>query len=85
MVSGHCPDGADNICEQYAHRLGITVELHPANWVRHGKRAGFLRNYKMVHSGIDACLAFIHNNSKGATHCAELAQKAGIPTRILRQ
>ena len=73
--------GADSMADAVARSLGLVVEAYPADWTQYGKKAGFIRNSEMVNLGADICLAFIHNNSRGATMCADLAEKAGIEVR----
>lgn len=76
--------GADQIAGRAARQLGWEREIHPARWRANGiynPQAGLLRNRHMVELGADLCLAFIKDGSRGATHCAQLAEQYGIPVR----
>lgn len=77
LVSGHCPTGADNQAERLWESWGGTVERHPADW-RMGRSAGPKRNRRMVNSGADVCLAFVKNESRGASGCVRMAEDVGI-------
>jgi hypothetical protein len=72
--------GADSIAASWAHsRVGWAVEEFRADWDRHGRKAGPIRNREMIKSGVDICLAFLHERSRGAKGCADMAEAAGIP------
>ena len=81
VVHGACWRGADRMASEWCRgRDDVVEERHPADWSA-GRIAGFNRNTAMVKLGADLCLAFIHNHSRGASHCARLAEEAGIETR----
>lgn len=77
--------GADNIAGVVAEELGMNVEVHPANWDKHGKAAGPIRNQHMVDLGADVCLAFPLPGGRGTKHCIMAASRAGIPVRVVRE
>jgi YspA, cpYpsA-related SLOG family len=79
IVHGDCPRGADADADAWCRRVGVPVELHPAKWST-GRGAGYARNAAMVATRPAICLAYIHEGSRGASHCAALAEEAGIPT-----
>lgn len=89
--------GLDTQAATQAGERGWIIEGHPARWDTHTeacpdwhlglstcRMAGHRRNQEMVDKGADICLAFIRNNSKGATGCATAAKKAGIPVWVWR-
>jgi len=64
---------------------GVTEEPHKADWDKHGRAAGPIRNEEMVAAGADLCLA-VHRSlatSKGTLGCVRLAMAAGIPTWLI--
>lgn len=82
VIEGECR-GADRIARYIAEELELEVVPFPANWKKHGKAAGFIRNHQMLIEGKpDLVLAF-HNyleNSKGTSDMIKQAENAGIPT-----
>jgi len=41
-------DGADAMAMEWGCRMAIDVQTEPADWMRHGKGAGPIRNQKML-------------------------------------
>jgi predicted Rossmann fold nucleotide-binding protein DprA/Smf involved in DNA uptake len=77
IVSGGAR-GADWMAEDYARRNGIPVKVFPAEWNRHGRKAGFLRNREIV-AYADVVLAIWDGESKGTAMTRELALRQRKP------
>lgn len=77
IISGHAR-GADQIAEMYADEKGIPVRVFPADWDKYGKKAGYIRNKKMLDEGQpDLVIAF--PGGRGTEMMCILAEMADIP------
>jgi hypothetical protein len=79
IIHGDCPKGADRMAREFCEKNGIPEERYPADWNRHGKAAGHIRNKVMVDTKPDFAVFFIRGESRGTKNCLEHAKKAGIP------
>ncbi|AUG88509.1 hypothetical protein PQC39_gp145 [Vibrio phage Vp_R1] len=75
--------GADILGKRYALSHKLSVAEFPANWQRHGKSAGYIRNDQMAQYS-DVLLAFWDGKSKGTKHMIDLAYKRGLEVHVFR-
>lgn len=68
----------DEHANKEAIRLGHRVLVIPADWDAEPRRAGFIRNIKMLETGPVAVLAFQYNRSQGTAHTIRETYKRGI-------
>lgn len=78
IVHGGCPTGADAFADEHARFLGFTVEVHPANWKKFGRRAGPLRNEHIAGLGAEYGVAFWNGKSSGTGGMIGLCAAYGI-------
>ena len=82
VVSGGAR-GVDRTAANAALARGLKVEEYLAEWDKHGKAAGYLRNRTIV--GVaDRLVAFWDGASKGTAHSIQLANEKGIPVDVRR-
>lgn len=48
VVTGGCPTGADKDAQTWSLFFGVPYKRFPADWDKHGNKAGPLRNSKMI-------------------------------------
>lgn len=77
--------GADSIAGMLARALGFSVRAFPADWNKHGKAAGPIRNRLMLDQKPDLVIAF-HSNlaeSRGTKDTVEEAKRRGITVELI--
>jgi len=70
--------GIDTIGAEWAKSYGLEVQEHLPDWAGLGKRAGYVRNARMVADATHAIIVW-DGKSRGTAHTLDLVQKKGIP------
>ena len=80
--------GTDALAKRYAEDHGHTLKEFPADWEKHGRAAGPIRNSEMVDfvKGMEhrAAIFFWDGKSRGTGDCMRKAEKAEIVYEIYR-
>jgi hypothetical protein len=84
-VRGGCPkkvvhgaaSGADTMAEKWAERMAIGRHRFPAQWEKHGKAAGPIRNQAMIDKGRPN-LVIAFPGGRGTADMVSRARDAGI-------
>jgi len=82
VVSGREPNGVDRLGELWADDHGIPVRLFPADWNKHGRAAGPIRNRQMAEYA-EALIAIPAPDSRGTKNMIEEARKRGLQVFVL--
>jgi hypothetical protein len=70
-------NGADTMAGCWAEQFNIPVSVYPADWKKHGRKAGPLRNEQMLREGKpDYVIAF--PGGRGTAHMVRIAREAGV-------
>ena len=77
--------GADKMAEKIAKEIGLQTVEFRADWNRHGKPAGPIRNAEMLDTHPDIVIAFHENlnKSKGTLDCVRQATERKIPVELI--
>lgn len=81
IVSGTAK-GPDTLGEKLAKNYGLDIKRFPANWDKHGKSAGFIRNKKKMAEYSDGLLALWDGLSNGTEHMIETAEDNYLKTHV---
>ncbi|MBB2962906.1 SLOG family protein [Methylobacterium sp. R2-1] len=80
VIHGGCPTGADKLADEWCAVYGVRKRVYLADWSKHGRAAGPIRNQRMIDEGRpDLVLAF--PGGRGTTDMVRRASAAGIEVR----
>lgn len=73
--------GADSLGKKFSTTRGHGLKMFPADWDKHGKAAGMIRNIEMAEYS-DALIAFWDGQSRGTKHMIKTAKAMGLDVRV---
>lgn len=73
--------GVDRLGEVWARWNNIPIERYPADWNKHGRVAGFLRN-KIMAANAEALIAIWDGKSRGTEHMITEAIKKKLLVHV---
>lgn len=82
VISGGAP-GADRLGELWANSNKLPVKVVRADWQKHGKAAGPIRNKAMALMA-NECIAFWDGQSRGTANMIKLARENGLVVHVIK-
>lgn len=82
VVSGGA-NGADQLGEKYALEWSLPVRVFNADWAKHGRAAGPIRNREMAENA-DALIAIWDGRSRGTKNMIKEASKRNLKIHVHR-
>lgn len=84
LYHGGCPTGVDALANRVR---GVPIKVFPADWQKHGKAAGPMRNREMLRAAAEhkgsVLLAFPKGRSPGTRGAIQLAMQMGITVEVI--
>lgn len=84
IIQGGCR-GADSLAYKAALHLGLGTHVMLADWNKFGRRAGPIRNRRMLAEHPDLVIAFCLNSSAGTMDCYNAARAMGLTTELITE
>lgn len=79
VINGGAP-GADDLSSKWARTRSVPMHIEPADWKKHGRVAGPIRNRRMLdEQKPDLVVAF--PGGAGTNNMIAIAEKAGVPVK----
>jgi hypothetical protein len=88
VISGKEPTGVDRLGEAWAYLHNVPVKAFPAEWDKHGKAAGFIRNKQMAQYAAEeqgsGLVVLWDGESRGTSNMIKEAEKLDLYVEVTK-